>query len=293
MDIAAASSTLSKLDLAFSLGDLRFSVLWFRVMQVEGDWIIHRHTHSSYEFHFVAAGACRVRLDDGAFFARAGTFYLTAPGVFHEQAAAGTGGYLEYSIDYDVAGTPEPGTEEDCLLQALRGAPCRAMPDAGGIALFERALLEAERRQLGYYNNIRSLALQLWVAAARSLQGAGGSAYRVPRKQSADEQRFLEIERFAQDNAAAPLCVGDLSRHFYLSEKQISRIIKRCTGLPAKSYLNAVRLKKAKELLKETRLSAREIAERLGFSSEYYFSQFFKREEGYPPGVFRANVQKA
>jgi YesN/AraC family two-component response regulator len=28
----------------------------------------------------------------------------------------------------------------------------------------------------------------------------------------------------------------------------------------------------------------------MGFSSQYYFSQFFKKHEGYPPKIYRDNI---
>jgi len=38
-------------------------------------------------------------------------------------------------------------------------------------------------------------------------------------------------------------------------------------------------------------ISIKEIAERLGFSDEYYFSAVFKIHEGVPPGVFRTSMK--
>ena len=292
-DLFAASAKLSKMDFTFRLGELSLTVLWFRVMRNTGSWLINRHTHSSYEFHIVASGACRVRLDDGEFVARAGEIYLTAPYVYHEQSSFGDGDYTEFSIDYDVEGMPDGNTEEGVLLETLRNAGCRPVPDSCGCSeCFREALREAEEQRLGYYSAIKSCAVRILVNAARALDGKRGEKYPVPRKTGGDDQRFAEIRKFIEDNLYTQISISDLTSHFYLSGKQISRIVRSHTDLSAKAYINRLRLQTAKRLLKDTNLGIGEISERLGFSSVYYFYQFFKRQEGFPPGVFRDNVQK-
>ena len=63
--------------------------------------------------------------------------------------------------------------------------------------------------------------------------------------------------------------------------------------MTTKELIQEAKFSKAREILLQRQdLSIREISEMLGFSSEYYFNQFFKRKEGYPPGIFRSNVQK-
>lgn len=117
------------------------------------------------------------------------------------------------------------------------------------------------------------------------------TGYAVPRKLRDRDVRFNEIRQYIEDNLHTQIHVSDLAQHFYLGSKQISRVIYKYTGVTAKKYINQLKRQKAKELLKNTNLSISEIADRLGFTSDYYFNQFFKREEGYPPGIYRKNVQ--
>jgi len=78
----------------------------------------------------------------------------------------------------------------------------------------------------------------------------------------------------------------------FLGEKQISRIVKDATGKTTKELIQECKFQVAKAMLIERQdLTIKQIAEELGFSSQYYFNQFFKRKEGYPPGVFRQNTR--
>ena len=98
-ELIKASRRLSELEISVELDGCAVDVHWFRVMQKEGVWTIPRHTHSSFEFHIIARGECAVDTDFGSFLVSAGNFYLTAPGVYHEQRSVGGHEFVEYSLD--------------------------------------------------------------------------------------------------------------------------------------------------------------------------------------------------
>lgn len=293
MDIIKASNKLSQLELEFSLDNYQVAVLWFRVMELRGAWCISRHTHSSYEFHFVADGKCRVRLDDGEFVAGKGEFYVTAPGVYHEQSSIDDGGYTEYSMNCDLVATGEEDSELMYLAEAFRRAPCKAYADSFDIlGDFTGALNEALEEHLGYYTAIKSLVALILAKAARTVSGNGSrkTAW-IPQKNNYNDMRFRQIEKYMEDNVCNAIASADIAQYMHLSEKQVLRIVQNKAGVSTKQLLCAIKLRKAKELLHKTNLQQKEIAHMLGFSSEYYFNQFFSREEGQPPGQYRINVK--
>ena len=62
---------------------------------------------------------------------------------------------------------------------------------------------------------------------------------------------------------------------------------KRVQGETLKQFLTRVRLEQARLLLGDPRLTCKEVARRLNFSSEYEFSHFFRRATGNSPSQFR------
>jgi len=52
-------------------------------------------------------------------------------------------------------------------------------------------------------------------------------------------------------------------------------------------YITDVRMQHAAEMLKTTDAPLKEIASRVGYSDEFYFSKVFKRFHGVPPHSFR------
>jgi len=159
------------------------------------------------------------------------------------------------------------------------------------IEYFYRALEEAYHQKIGFYNNIKCLAAIIIAMAARAVSKGNESTYDVPLKAKEDDYRFTIIRKFIEDNIANNITTVDVANYMHLSHKQVCRIVRRKTGGSTKDLIDRIKLDRAKSLLKDTRLSIKEIASVLGFSSEYYFNQFFKRKEGYPPGVYRNNIK--
>ena len=185
----------------------------------------------------------------------------------------------------------EEVSEASLMMSVLKDAPCKAFKDTfGSISFFNTALCEAFNQGIGYYNSIKSLAVIIITSAVRSIQITTQLKYDVPVKSDKDDFRFTIIKKFIEDNMSSPVSTCDIAGYMHLSDKQICRIIEKRTGITTKEFIIKMKLEKAKEMLKESHISIKQIAEELGFSSEYYFNQFFKREEGYPPGIFRNNI---
>lgn len=81
--------------------------------------------------------------------------------------------------------------------------------------------------------------------------------------------------------------VAELSRKVGLSRAAFARLFKSETGESPLRHLTRRRLERAAELLLESDLGLSEIAERVGYESEFAFNRAFKRHHGVSPGVFR------
>ena len=77
----------------------------------------------------------------------------------------------------------------------------------------------------------------------------------------------------------------ELSRYSGASEKTISRIFRRETGLSYQQWRQQWRLIKAIEML-AAGLSQSDVAGRLAFSSDSAFATFFKNMVGCPPRAY-------
>ncbi len=65
------------------------------------------------------------------------------------------------------------------------------------------------------------------------------------------------------------------------------QLFRKYLGQTPNDYLNAFRLEKGMQLLKSTRLTVTEIAEKCGFSNASYFTELFTRQKGCSPSKYR------
>lgn len=104
-----------------------------------------------------------------------------------------------------------------------------------------------------------------------------------PKERSA----MAEIARYLEANYDRELTLQDIAGHFYLSREYISRRFKQEFGENLSDFLARIRIEKAKLLLGNSGLKIAEVAERVGFADEKYFSKVFKKIAGVSPNQYR------
>ncbi|MBR4072724.1 MAG: helix-turn-helix transcriptional regulator [Clostridia bacterium] len=100
------------------------------------------------------------------------------------------------------------------------------------------------------------------------------------------DSRFSVAKEYIKNNINHNITSENVAKECGLSVKQLSRIFKKYTNQTLFDYIVKTKLNRAEELLTESNLTIKEIGYELGFENEYYFSSFFKRHSGMPPGCF-------
>lgn len=81
--------------------------------------------------------------------------------------------------------------------------------------------------------------------------------------------------------------VEQLASELHCSHSQLCRYFKRKTGKTAIAHINDFRINYAKKLLRQTNLSATQIAQMSGFNEYVYFLSLFKRKTGLTTSEYR------
>jgi two-component system, response regulator YesN len=87
------------------------------------------------------------------------------------------------------------------------------------------------------------------------------------------------------------LCLEDAAAELQISPGYLSRLMKREIGFSFVEYLNRVRVKKAIALMGDPAAKAFEVAERVGYRSQHYFSRAFKKVTGVSPTDYKRGPQ--
>ena len=102
-----------------------------------------------------------------------------------------------------------------------------------------------------------------------------------------------KVKQFIQSNYhREELSLLEAAEHVNLSPQHLSRIFKSKMGITFVDYLTQVRIGKAIELFDDEELKMYEIAEKVGYTTQHYFSSVFKKELGISPIDYKSNKKK-
>ena len=87
--------------------------------------------------------------------------------------------------------------------------------------------------------------------------------------------------------ASPDLGVNNLSEKLGYSPNYLGNAFKRAYGFTVADYIGRVRVAEAKQLMDQTDLMIYEIAFRVGFEDQHYFSKTFKKYAGVTPSEYR------
>ena len=93
-----------------------------------------------------------------------------------------------------------------------------------------------------------------------------------------------------KQNYTTNITLTYLSKKYGISISYLSSLIKEELQLSFSEYIASKRVRKAKELLADEKLSIEEIAEQVGYSDYFYFTKVFKKVAGISPSKYRKNV---
>ncbi|MBQ7822043.1 MAG: helix-turn-helix transcriptional regulator [Clostridia bacterium] len=169
------------------------------------------------------------------------------------------------------------------LLGMESSKPYSAMPSSSVSDVFEEILSELQQKNPGYKDMCTSLAQNLFIKVSRQISKNSNTFH------ANDIGSVIQhIQQFYKDNNSleeyANMC--GLSKYHFLREFQ------KAAHMPPVKYRNKIRLEHAKELLTNTSLDIKIIAEKLGYSSAGYFFEVFKSSEGVSPREYRKKTKK-
>lgn len=105
------------------------------------------------------------------------------------------------------------------------------------------------------------------------------------------DERLTDVLTAMEADLVGPWTLQRVADMMRLSKVRMREVFVRGVGLPPMRYLNLRRLDHARGLLRDTDLTAAEIAARCGFPDPAYFSRMFHRVVGQQPRVYREQAR--
>lgn len=153
------------------------------------------------------------------------------------------------------------------------------------IVLLDRILKERENIEINSEFLSYLLILELFVLISRVLKIEWENS--IKGKSSKLKELIDASVKFIEGNFEREISLSDIANYVFLSQSYFARAFKEYMGVSPINYLLMVRIKRAKELLKESNQKVMEISQNVGFSSQQRFNEIFKKNTGMTPLEYR------
>lgn len=239
----------------------------------------YAHLHREVEFFLLLNGSEQVTVDGHTRIMQPGEAVLTLPNRVHSYACPESAQYVIGILDMSAAGEYAPLLlSSSCVNPFLTGV--QVHPDVWHCG---KMLASSE-------NRLSPALARAYVSVilGRLLEALPLS----PASPSSGHDMAKDILLYINEHISEPISLDLLSRNLFINKYSISRIFSDQIGCSLHTYVNALRVELAQNLLRDLTVSTSELISRCGFESERTFYRAFRERCGMTPRQYRHQMGK-
>lgn len=242
----------------------------------EKDWKSVFHTHHFTELFFVVNGEGNFLFRDKTYRIKAGDLVIIPPYMEHtEQSIKGTP--LEYYV-IGVDGVSFQHADDQTNVQVF----CNFSNKSLIADLLGQMLYEVRNPAYGSDKICQNLLEILLLRIIRYQH-----VIPVPLTSTYMTKECARIKEFLDSNYSEHITLDTLTELTHMNKYYMAHSFAKYTGKSPIQYLNQRRMEAACTLLKDTDHSIASISASVGFSSQSYFTQAFRKKYGMTPIKYR------
>lgn len=105
-------------------------------------------------------------------------------------------------------------------------------------------------------------------------------------------QLVKHITEYFNENIYKKINIEHVCERFNYSKSYLSKVFKSIMKTTLMEYFTSLKIKEAKRLLINEKISITEISDKLSFSDPHYFSMLFKKHTGMPPVKYIHSIER-
>ena len=246
----------------------------------EGDWPSIPHSHAFTELFYVRDGRGEFLLEDKIYPISKDDLIIVNPHITHTEISKGTPPLSYFTV----------GVEGVCFSfndqKEYRIFNCRKK-EADLLFYFNSLFQELDKQSEGY-EKICNYLLHILIL---QLQRITDSPFELITAQHPSKE-CAYIKRYLDSNYSENITLDHLSALSHLNKYYLSHEFTKYYGISPINYLSRKRIDVCKELLENTDYGISDIAHLVGFSSQSYLSQSFRKSCGMTAGTYRKLKKK-
>lgn len=264
-------------------------LLYVSTSKYEGDWQSLLHSHPFSELFYVVNGQGTFIAEDTEFPVKKNDMVIINPHVRHtEKSLPGA------PLDYIVLGIEGLSFAFEKIAAARSGETAQA--PSGTVSKYNVSktnvctclnlmLEEVSRQEEDYETVCQNLLEVLLISMLRS-----GSLSVVPDNSRLLNRECTQIKNYLDANYSETITLDSLAALTHMNKYYLAHTFTKYVGLSPINYLLQKRIQEGKSLLESTSYSIAQISDLLGFSSQSYFSQAFRKATGMTPMQYRKHA---
>ncbi len=99
------------------------------------------------------------------------------------------------------------------------------------------------------------------------------------------------VHQYIKENYTGKITLDNLCFLFAMNKTTLCRAFRQEYGITVLEYINSLRIREAKAMLRSGEYSNTQISEKVGFGSIHYFSRMFKKSTGQTPSEYIKSVK--
>lgn len=288
------NDSISEWNITTHIGSLSFNILidsaFFNYSsQQYSEW----HRHATFEFHFITEGSGILYVDNMQYDIVPDSFYLIGAGVYHMQKRLVSIPLHRYSCKFEFemcnsASNDYPEEEIKNFVYILSNTRYFYSKNLKCIKhIIYEIQSELKQKAVGYYTKVQHLLSLLFIGIMREIAMEAKHEFIMQPPEIHWENRIGIIENFFELNYNYKATSQELCELLHISGSQLNRILKEKYNMTFKQKHMETQIEYVKEMLINTNIPIREIAEKTGYTSEGNFTAFIKHALGVSPKAYR------
>ena len=241
-------------------------------------WYNLEHSHKSCELIYLLKGRESLVYDGRRYEAAENDVLLIDADINHQEFASSDTVREAIVVTFDRFRFPD--LPENHLIEKGVSPVVRLEADDPIADLFQVLLEESRNENYMGYSMVSAALKMILVRILR----------KVGKGEKGRTTSFMECEKvkdYIDENYGTKITLDDLADIAYISKGHLSHQFKIAVGEAPIRYLINKRIEVAKDLLINSDLSIADIAYKVGYDNQTYFSQFFDKEVGMSPTAYR------
>lgn len=269
----------------------RSKLLYVSTSKYEGDWQSIFHSHPFSELFYVVSGSGSFVAEGSEFPVGKNDMVIINPHVQHTEKSLQTTPleYIVLGIDgLSFSFENIASAQDGIFMQTAAGAVYKYnMQSANVYAYLNIMLEEISCKEENYETVCQNLLEVLLICMLRN-----DNLSIIQNDHTALNRECTQIKNYLDANYAENITLDTLASLTHMNKYYMAHAFTKHTGLSPINYLLKKRIQEGKSLLESTTHSIAQISTMLGFSSQSYFSQAFKKATGKTPIQHRNEFKK-